>query len=443
MEEKLYLGVGRSVITPKIGAALYGYQPNFYATSVADDLTATAFYFRQADRQALMVSITVCEIHNDLIKTLLDSIEKEWGIPRLCCQLHATHTHSGPNTTGSAGWGDIDWEYCDTIFIPKILEAVREAVKDPQSVKMGTACGDSFVGINRDELKSDNKIILGQNPWGCFDPKMTVVSFQKEDGQIAGNIIHYAAHGTCAGLCAAISRDWSGVMTDALEKKTGAITAFFNGPEGDIGPRLPSGNTAGRNNMQYVHEMGHLAARDALEIYRKIYDFHSVTLRAGGGQIRIPLQSRPSEDFARQELEKYKNETVNWDGHLRDYYERVIAAWEKGEPEQPDYSIVQSVIGFDSLVFASFPYELYSQIGMRLKNAFTAEILSLSLTNGDETYFVPEDAICRGYYAVSLFQTRRTQPPYDNADWYLLRGAIENITAVTGIPERIRPYHWG
>ena len=72
MEEKLYLGVGRSVITPKIGAALYGYQPNFYATSVADDLTATAFYFRQADRQALMVSITVCEIHNDLIKTLLD-----------------------------------------------------------------------------------------------------------------------------------------------------------------------------------------------------------------------------------------------------------------------------------------------------------------------------------------------------------------------------------
>lgn len=443
MNEKLYLGVARSIITPKIGACLYGYRPDLYSESVADDLTATALYFRQADRQALMMSITVCEMRNDIADRLLNAIQLELGIPRSCCQLHVTHTHSGPNTNGAAGWGDIDMEYCETIFIPKILEAARDAVKDPQPVKMGTARGDSLVGINRDELKADNKIILGQNPWGCFDPKMTVISFQREDGTIAANIIHYAAHGTCAGACTAISRDWSGVMTDALEKKNGGITAFFNGPEGDIGPRLPSGNTAGRSNMQYVLEMGHLAARDALEIYSKIYDYHDVTLTAGGGVIRIPLQSRPTETFARQELEKYKDQTVNWDGHLRNYYERVLADWENGVPEAPDYSIFQTVIGFGSLIFAAFPYELYSQIGMRLNNAFNAEVLSLSLTNGDESYFVPEDAICRGYYAVSLFQTRRTQPPYDNADWHLLRGSIENITAVTGIPERIRPYHWG
>ena len=175
--EQLCLGVARSIITPKIGSQLYGYRPDLFSTSVADDLTATALYFRQADRQALMVSVTVCEIHNDLIATLLDTIEHELGIPRNCCQLHATHTHSGPNTTGAFGWGDIDREYCDTIFIPKVLSAAREAVKDPQPVRVGTACGDSFVGINRDELKSDNKIILGQNPWGCFDPKMTVISF--------------------------------------------------------------------------------------------------------------------------------------------------------------------------------------------------------------------------------------------------------------------------
>ena len=47
MNDKLYLGVARSVITPKIGALLYGYRPAPESTSVNDDLTATAFYFRQ------------------------------------------------------------------------------------------------------------------------------------------------------------------------------------------------------------------------------------------------------------------------------------------------------------------------------------------------------------------------------------------------------------
>ena len=55
MEEKLLLGVGRKIITPEIGTCLYGYRPGLESKSVNDDLTSTAFYFKQGNKCALLV----------------------------------------------------------------------------------------------------------------------------------------------------------------------------------------------------------------------------------------------------------------------------------------------------------------------------------------------------------------------------------------------------
>ena len=118
--EKLFLGVSREIITPKIGCNLYGYDPNIYSTSVNDDLTATAFYFKQGDTQALILSVTLCSINNKIANELLESISKEISISRSNIVMHTTHTHSGPNVSGSAGWGNVDESYINEILFPKI-----------------------------------------------------------------------------------------------------------------------------------------------------------------------------------------------------------------------------------------------------------------------------------------------------------------------------------
>jgi len=46
--DNLYLGIGRLIITPKLGTFLSGYSTSGRnATSVHDDLTATAFCFKK------------------------------------------------------------------------------------------------------------------------------------------------------------------------------------------------------------------------------------------------------------------------------------------------------------------------------------------------------------------------------------------------------------
>ena len=427
--EKFYLGVAREIITPEIGGQLYGYRPDVFSDSVEDDLTATAFYFKQGNTQGLMISLTVCLIRTQLAQEILELIENEFSIPKENCMLNATHTHSGPNTAGETGWGDIDRAYCDEIFIPQIIAAVRQAVDNAQPVRMGVAHGTSLVGINRRELNERNEVILGQNPWGCFNPEMTVISFADEGGKPVANLIHYGAHGTAAGLNHEITRDWSGLMIDAVEEKSGAITAFFNGPEGDTGPRLSNGCTTG--DISYVRELGAVAARDAVKIYADITDYYDIDLAVSAGELAVPLKKRMDYETAQSMLERYKNETVNANALIRRHLSDVIRSYDDGAQDKAFTYMPQTVIGLGDVVFAAFPYELFSEVGMRVDRAFdTKKVLSLSNTNGSESYMVTQDALCRGGYEVDMFLYSHTQPFADDADFALTNQTIEHIKTI-------------
>lgn len=429
MKEQLYLGVARTDITPPVGGHLYGYLDNIFSDSVHDSLTANAFVLRCADVQAVMVSVTICAVRTELADRIRMKIADMLNIPAENCLLCATHTHSGPNAVGLSGWGDIDREYCEKILVPGILKAVREASQNMQHVKMGIATGKSFVGINRRELSAENTVGLGQNEWGPFDPSMTVLSFCDENGKIVANMIHYGAHQTAAGLNTEITRDWSGIMTDRLETLTGGLTAFFNGPEGDVGPRLLNGQTTG--NIHLVEELGGLAAMDAVRIYKEIKVWREVTLSCQERMLKIPLKIRISEEAAKKALEEFAKDTVNLDGAKKNYFERVLASYENGYIEKTYQETPQSIIRIGDAAFISFPYEMFSEIGMRIRTySKVPYALSLSNTNGYGGYFATEDQLCRGGYEVEMHNTAGVQPYAANADWYLVTETLKNLEGI-------------
>lgn len=427
--DKFYAGTGRAIITPDIGCQLYGYRPDVFSTSVNDDLTATAFYFKQGDVEAVMVSLCVCLLRTELSEKIAGLIEEKTGIRSENCILSATHTHTGPNVSGTFGWGDIDEEYCNKIFIPGILNSVAQAKANSKPARVKITTGESRVGINRRELNIHNDVCLGQNPWGTYNPEMTFVSFADESGEIIGNIIHYGAHGTVAGLATEISRDWSGVMIDSVERNIGGITAFFNGPEGDVGPRISNGATVA--DMRYVSEVGGVAAADATAIGRKNGSYRDVALSIVSEILQVPLDKRIPLDFAKAQYEKYKGNTVNLDGTKAKYYADVIESYEKGFEDLATRPVRQTIIRVGDVAFVSFPYELFSEIGMRIaQHSPVAHTLSLSNTNGSEGYFVTEDQICRGGYEIDMFKTSFIQPYTDSADYALVTQTLENLKKV-------------
>ncbi len=428
MSEALKLGVSSKVITPEIGCNLMGYRPTVISDSVNDDLKVTAFIFGQGETLAAMISADVCIVKTEICELIRDRLEGEFGIPRTNCIIHAIHTHSGPNLAGIPGWGDINEEYLNGTFLAGIIGAVSEAVESMKPVKMGYASGMSYIGVNRREITVRNTVLLGQNPWGAFNPEMTVISFKDYEGNTVANMIHYGCHATAAGMNTEISRDWPGVMVDVLAEVSKAPTAFFNGPEGDVGPRMTNGSTTGRQLARYAMEIGGAAAQDAVRIYRDVRAFHDVELAVINDNIELPLEPLMPYEEVKAHYEEFKDETVNLRGKKAKYYKELLELHESGYVSKAKLPIEQTIIRLGDIAFVGFPYELFSEIGMRIaKESNVPHTLSLSLANGSEGYFVTEDQICRGGYEVDSFKTAYIQPYANNADWHMVTETLKNL----------------
>ena len=429
---KLYLGVSRQIITPSVGGRLFGYSPDIISERTEDDLTVTAFFFSQGSKQSLMISLTLCLIQNKLSDRISEMIESKFSISKQNCMISATHTHSGPDTAGMIGWGDMDEDYIENVLIRRIMQSVEDAIQSKQSVTVGYACGNCLACVNRREIKADNRVVLGQNPEGSFDPTMTVISFKNEAGEKVANIIHYAGHGTCAGANREISRDWHGVMTDMLESYSGAFTAFFNGADGDIGPRLSTGKTLSEGEIKYIYETGNIAGNDAVRIFKKIVDYREVELACGGGEIPISLKKRISFEQAKEIYKKFSENSINYQAAIKNFAKRVIDSYENGESDSDEMMIEQTIIALGNIVFVSFPFELFSYIGICINSEYIDKIiLPLSHTNGSMGYFITEDAKEGGGYEVDMFNYgEKTQQYSDNAYLDLIKNSVKHINDV-------------
>ena len=431
--ENLYLGVSREIITPKIGCNLYGYDPNIYSTSVNDDLTATAYHFKQGDVQAIILNLTICSINNAITATLLKEISLATGVPSENILIHSTHTHSGPNVAGSSGWGDVDVEFVNEILIPKSVKVCVSAMSSPAPVKMGVSVGKSLVGINRREVNDQGKIKLGQNTDGIFDPDMTVVSFKGEKG-VVGNFIHYGCHGTASGLNTEITRDWSGPMIDKLEELNGGLTAFFNGPEGDVGPRLKSGKTTGDKSVKYALELGEVAKADALSIYDGIAEFKTPKLTVKRYKVKLPCDKRIPLDKAIEGFKEFEHRTENIYVAKRAYFEKVIKSYSDGYAESDGEYFYQTIIALGDVAIVGFPHELFADIGIKIKKEKVFEnTLVVALCNGSNGYFPSKDQIPLGGYEVNSFKVKTIQPISDNADEFAIAQTLENLKNIKEI----------
>lgn len=426
---KLYLGAAKTDITPKIGCQLYGYRDDIFSDSIHDGLSATAYVFKQNDVLSALISVTVCLIKTELIVEIKKIIESEFGIPYNNIIIVSTHTHSGPNTRGNTGWGDIDAEYCNEIFIPGIIEAVKNAADNMQEVTVGYAIDDSLIGVNRRELWADNTIHLGQCNSGPFNPQMTVICFKDKNEKLVACLVHYGCHCTAAGSNTEITQDWAGVMVRRLETLTGAVCAFFNGPEGDVGPRLTNGKTGG--DITYVEEHGGFAAFEAVRVFKKVNNYKECDLKSFTNNLNLSLKPREDYQHAKEQCERFKNAKIGCNVQTKDYYERIVNSYENGYTDKEFLEIEQTVIRIGNIVFVSFPYELFSEIGLKIqKETKDYIVLSLSNANGSEGYFPTEIELSRGGYEVAMFYTANVQQFKPNADYNLISETLKNIKNV-------------
>lgn len=421
----LQCGAGRADITPPLGTKLYGYPEDRPAETVGDGLTVTAIKLASNTGSALMITCDVASINLELTQRLREMAGKIADVPAENVTVSATHTHSAPNISIKSGWGEVDTEYIESIFIPGVAKATEAAAADCRDATMGIAETDCEVGINRRELREDGKTVLGQNPWGPRDRTMTVISFRDDENKTIANMIHYCCHGTASGSGLEITRDWPGVMTDMLERETGGMTAFYAGVEGDQGPNLPNGKTTG--DYQMALQLGAKAGADAVRAYRSIRQWQDAPVRVLRDQIAIPFGPLEPREKAEEELQKLNSAGQTSEEKLREnmnaviHWTKVLEEYNSGAPLKTHWTFEQSIVTVGPVAWVPCPFEAFVEIGLRIRRGSPyGYTLSLCNTHGCYAYLPTLGEIAREGYEVwhFLLAMRTTYPMPPNTDDY-------------------------
>lgn len=413
---RLRVGVGREDITPALGSALFGYAtPGRNATSVRDGLNVTALALEYGETRLILMTFDLCLSDDKGIEDIRRAVSQKTGVPHDCIVISYSHTHSGPITQTMWGWGERDEIYLSAM-IPKAVIAVESALSVMCSASIGIGVISSETGVNRRRIQADSSVVLGCNPWGPFDPCMTVLRIEGPNGPIA-SLVHYGAHATVLGSdSTVISRDWPGVMVDRMEHFTGAPVVFLVGALGDVAPRCNTLGATGDGEAA-LQEVGSRAATDALAAWRSIRELRSLDLDVLTAPLELPYRPLPDLKSASLEFARYEKE-ARATGAAQMEYRHWKAVLEELRGTPRDRLILeQTLVRLGPIVIVPFSGETFSEIVLRLRDASPFPYtLCASVTNGSHGYFVTREARVRGGYEVQVERAYGAYCFVDNVD---------------------------
>jgi hypothetical protein len=217
--------------TPPLGVELMGYGARVgRADRVHDPLHARALFLGPAPDAhgagVLVVSAELCLIAPVQALEVRRRIGVETGLPERAILVGCTHTHSGPDT----GLGALLGGRPVPAHVAPILDAMVDAgvgahrARGPARLRWLT----TRAAIGRNRRIAD----------GPLDTEVLVLDVRGERGQPLACLFNYACHGTVLGHDnLAISADWPGVASAAIERARGGAALFSLGAHADIDPR--------------------------------------------------------------------------------------------------------------------------------------------------------------------------------------------------------------
>lgn len=375
----LKAAVTRIDITPEKPVRMSGYASRKdLSTGVHDPLSARVLAFEAAGKRLVLVSTDVIGFYDGTAESMREALLREFNLEPSELFLSAIHTHAAPTlTTDPERSHANNVEYTATLK-GKLTEAIRLALDDMKSARLGLGVGYSPVGANRRELRVErdgtSSIVLGRNPYGPTDKEVLVMKVARADGGLMAVAFDYATHGTSLGPANyTISGDVLGLAEQFVEKILGpdTVAPAFAGASGNIDPWyriLPAFNT----EPGWIPEpvlLGTLLGEEVVHVCRGIEDTHS--------------PDKIATAFATFELPPKPQENASGDKST----------------DPVSFNITAARLG--DVAFVGLGGEVLTEIGMAIKAGSPCEhTFVITHCNGAAGYLVPKELHVQDGYEV-------------------------------------------
>lgn len=360
-ESKLCAGVAQIDITPPVGCTMTGYIARLGpAVGVHDPLYAKALVINDGQQQAALITCDVLGLDRAFVATVRVAIEATTGIPGSAIMLAASHTHAGPATLFLQDCGEVDPDWLANLR-QHFVDVVLAAHANLRPAQFGLGRGAFTSGIHNRRVPGD-----------IMDPEVGLLQVSDEDGSPIAILINYACHPTCLeGDNRLLSAEYPGRVAERIQRATGAITLFFTGAIGDVGPVA--------RGWPVLEALGNGLADEVLRVLPTITVQTWDKLATASQDIALPLQTLPSIEQITEQLSESRrlDEAVDADPDpIRARVRRAMIGWAEttlaglnANTIKPTVTTEIQVIRLGDLLLVSAPGELFNELGLALKYA--------------------------------------------------------------------------
>ncbi len=389
------LGVAKADITPRKPLPLAGFahrEGNF--EGISHRLQARVLFFEQAEKskkqRTLLVSADLIWWGPDRIRGLRRRLKERWGLNEDSVILHATHTHSGPQTSVrfTSQLGKSDPDYLEKME-SSVLAAVDRAADGLETITVEQGRGECHIGINRRQRVGD-EIEMAPNEHGPTDPEVGVFQFQTGAGKTKAILVHYACHPTTTDDNL-ISSEFPGVAMELVENELGeeVVAAYLQGCCGDIRPALTRERDFYRGSDAEVRQLGVTLANEVLSVMNRPMKVLS-SCRLDGRYTTVPL---PFQELPTRADLKAKKRRPNLVG---EWSRLLLREPERVQPSIPLEMSLQNIA--DGLSLLAINGEVVVDYGLLVKQRFGGRILPVPYSNGMIGYIPTARQVLEGGY---------------------------------------------
>lgn len=403
----LYAGIGKTIITPKVGAALYGYDDKDLRSQpskgIHDELHARAVVLQTRGFSLALCSVELCFLRAYDVAQIRQRVSEQCGLFGQDIFIVTTHTHSGPAPHIESNW--------ERPLVDSIAEAIVTAYNNRQPARFGSGIGLLHNWhINRRWL--DRPV----------DPAVGVLRIDTVEGKPLAVIGSFGCHAVVLGQDnLLISGDYPGYFSHIIEKTLGreSVALFFPGGAGDANPmtsivraRLAEGNPTGtlgdlgsyygiyqpgkRGNWNIenrtggtfaeAEELARALSDEVLRVYRSIIPHEQVRLWTD--RVIVNGKAEPDEPY--------------YPGALTPEYLQLMP-----ELENNQLPLEIMVVGIGDCVLVGHPGESFSETAVQLRIAAQhmgyKHPLLITYANGNYAYLPPAYVWDEGGYEMKTW----------------------------------------
>lgn len=442
MQKDVFIGWGKSEITPSGKVCLSGQFHMRIPTGTYDSLYATAFCYKGGDDFIIWVSLDLSNVRPTIKEKVFAKLNKEIGIKRSQLIISAIHTHTGPHTASNSSvrlWGEAFWlnnpegcikpeDYTENELVPSIVKACLEAYNNLSPSGFSAVLGHAVTGHCRRVLYRDNTSVMygatdtynfDQLECGADNAVEMLYTYDNSDN-LTGLVLNINTPAQVIEHECVYSADFIGRFRLLLKEKGFDIPVLtIIGAAGNISPRDMTRKGRG--------EGGNLFSREyATELGRRLLNCFEYNLEKANSNIQTEAEF--AQDFKEIDLplrtvseREYNTAKIEFDKIMGKYggdYTNVTnedkynSSWHAGIINRYNYQQKSTffktpvhAVRIGNCAFWTNPFELFIEYGQRVKARTKAEyIFCAQLTDYSGAYLPTQKVENLGGYSVTVSQ---------------------------------------